>query len=237
MNKIFAVAKREISTYLYTPMAYAAMAAFLVITGYFFSISVISTRVASVQSTLGNAGLILVFIAPILTMRLLADEARQGTSEILFTTPVNITQIVVGKFLGSLAILTLLVAIMMIYPFTLNYFGNPDWGIVLSGYLGFWLMAAAFLAAGIFTSSLTNSQMVAGVAGIALLMLLWVIDWAAQAVTHPMAQQVLQQLSITRAFVEVNRGIIDTRGIVFYLTLIVGFLFLSGRVLESRQWR
>ncbi len=236
MKKIWAVTKREISTYLYTPTAYAVLAAFLVISGYFFSLSVLTTQSASVQSTLGNAGLIMVFMAPILTMRLLAEESNLGTSEVLFTTPVSIGQVVAGKFLGGFAIITLLIVLMMAYPLVLDYYGNPDWGVMLSGYLGFWLMAGAFLAAGIFTSSLTNSQMVAGVAGIALLMLLWVIDWAAQALGAPL-EQILMPLSVTRHFADFNRGIIDTQSIIFYLSLIVGFLFLSGRVLESRQWR
>ncbi len=236
MNKVFSVTRRELSTYLYTPMAYALMAGFLLMTGYFFSVSVLGSRMASVHSTLGNAGLILVFVAPILTMRLLADEMQQGTAEVLFTTPVTTSQVIAGKFLGSFAMVTLLIVIMMIYPLVLDHFGNPDWGATLSAYLGFWLMAGAFLAAGIFTSSLTDSQLVAGVSGVALLLLLWVIDWAGATLGEPL-ESILSHLSVTRHFVDFNRGIIDTQHIVFYVTLTIGFLFLSGRVLESRQWR
>ncbi len=236
MRKIWIVAKRELMTYLQTPMAYALMAGFLMITGYFFSMSLLGSRAASVQSMLGNAGLILVFVAPILTMRLLADEDRQGTSEILFTTPVSVGQVVVGKFAGALMIMTALLLIMLVFPLVVDQFGNPDWGVVLSGYFGFWLMMTAFLAAGVFTSSLTDSQLVAGVAGVALLLLLWVIDWAAGSLGAPIGP-ILARLSITNHFVEFNRGIIDTKNIVFYLSLTFGFLFLGTRIVESRRWR
>ncbi|MFO8060899.1 MAG: ABC transporter permease [Bacillota bacterium] len=236
MNKVLSVARREVSAYLYTPMAYAVMAGFLLITGYFFSVSVLGSRMASVHSTLGNAGLILVFVAPILTMRLLADEMQQSTSEVLFTTPVTTSQVIAGKFLGSLTIITALIAIMMLYPLVLDHFGDPDWGATLSAYLGLWLMAGSFLAAGVFTSSLTDSQLVAGVSGVALLLLLWVIDWAGSTLGEPL-QSILSHISVTQHFLDFNRGIIDTQHIVFYITLSTAFLFLSGRVLESRQWR
>lgn len=236
MKKIWSVAKREFTSYLYTPMAYALMAGFLMITGYFFSMSVLGTRLAMVRPMLGNAGLVLVFLAPILTMRLLADEVQQNTAEVLFTTPVTTGQVVAGKFLGALGVVTIMMIIMLVFPLTLDQFGNPDWGVVLSGYLGFWLMAGGFLAAGLFTSSLTDSQLVAGVAGVALLLLLWVIDWAGSTLGEPF-EAILARLSVTGNFVDFSRGIIDTQHIVFYLSMIIGFLFLSIRVLDSRQWR
>jgi len=236
MNKVWTIAKREVYCYLFTPTAYALMAAFLTVSGYFFAISVISSRYASVQSMLGNSGLIMVFVAPLLTMRLLADEANQGTEEMLFTNPVTTGQVVAGKFLGAAIILTVLILIMLIYPFVLDYYGNPDWGVTIAGYIGFWLMSNAFLAAGIFTSSLTDSQLVAGVSGVALLLLLWVIDWAGGALGPPM-EDIFYHLSVTERFIDFNRGIIDTGNVSFYVCLIIGFLFLSVRVVDSRQWR
>ncbi len=236
MRKVWGITKRELMTYIYTPMAYALVAGFLMITGYFFSMSMLGSRAASVQSMLGNAGLIMVFVVPILTMRLMADEDKGGTSEILFTTPVSMGQVVLGKFLGALALVTGLLAIMLVFPLVVDQFGNPDWGIVASGYFGFWLMMTSFLAAGVFTSSLTDSQLVAGVAGVALLLLLWVIDWAAGSLGPPVGP-ILAELSITNHFVDFNRGVIDTKNMVFYLSLTFGFLFLATRVLESRRWR
>ncbi len=236
MNKVWSVAKKEFTSYLYTPMAYALMAGFLIISGYFFSVSVLSSRYASISTMLGNAGMIMVFVAPILTMRLLADEAGTGTAETLFTTPVTTGQVVAGKFFGAFGLVTLMILLMMIYPLVLDHFGNPDWGVALSGLLGFWLMAGAFLAAGVFTSSLTDSQLVAGVSGVALLLLLWVIDWAGGALGEPV-QSIVSHFSVTEHFMDFNRGIIDTQHIVFYATMVVGFLFLTTRVLDSRQWR
>ncbi len=236
MSKILSVAKKEFTSYLYTPMAYALMAGFLIISGYFFSVSVLGSRYASISPMLGNAGLIMVFVAPILTMRLLADEVGSGTAETLFTTPVTTGQVVTGKFLGAFGLVTLLILLMMIYPLALDYFGNPDWGATLAGFLGFWLMAGAFVAAGVFTSSLTDSQLVAGVSGVALLLLLWIIDWAGGALGEPV-QSAVRHVSVTEHFTDFHRGIIDTQHIVFYLTMIVAFLFLSTRVLDSKQWR
>jgi len=236
MRETWAIFKRELGTYLLTPTAYAAMAGFLVIAGYFFSVSVLGTRMADMRGVMGNMSLVFLFIAPILTMRLLADEARQGTAELIFTSPVTITQVVVGKYLAALAVLLLLTGITFTYPAILELQGGPDWGPIWAGYLGFFLLAATFLAAGMFTSSLTDSQMVAGVLGFALLLLLWVISWAGDTLGPPL-DGILRSLSVTEHFLDFRKGIIDTKHIVFYLSMIAGFLFLSVRVVESRNWR
>jgi len=235
MSKIWSVLKRELKTYLYTPLAYALAAVFLVIGGYFFSIILLQSQLADLRPFFGNMGLITAFLAPVLTMRLLADEARQGTGELLFTSPLTITQAVVGKYLASVGVVILILAVTLFYPGLLEYYGNPDWGPVAAGYLGFVLMVGVFLAVGTFTSSLTDSQLIAGALGFALLLGLWVIGWAADAVAGPVGE-VLSELSVPQHFLDFRKGIIDTEHIVFYLSLIAGFLFLAIQVMMRKTW-
>ena len=235
MTKVWYIFKREVKAYLYTPLAYALAAVFLVIGGYFFSVMLFSSQQADLRPFFGNMGLISAFLAPILTMRLLADEARQGTGELLFTSPLTIGQAVLGKFLAAVAVVVLILSVTLLYPGCLEYYGNPDWGPVASGYLGFVLMVGVFLAAGVFTSSLTDSQLIAGASGFALLLGLWIIGWAADSLGGTVGE-VVEYLSVPQHFLDFRKGVVDTEHIVFYASLIIGFLFLAVQVMARKTW-
>ncbi len=235
MRNAFFIWKREVLAYLQTPTAYAAMAVFLVIGGYFFSVFLINTQQADMRPFFGNMGLIMLFISPVLTMRLLAEETSQGTDEILFTQPITYTQAVLGKYLAAVTVFLIMLLISGVYPIILEYYGNPEWGVVMTGYLGFLLLGSTFLAVGLFTSSLTDSQMVAGIIGFAVLLLLWVVSWAADTIGGTVGS-ILRVMAVTEYYQDFRRGIIDTRNVLFYLSFIVGFLFLTGRMVEKRTW-
>ncbi len=235
MRTAYYIWRREVFNYLYTPMAYVAAAVFLVIGGYFFSVLLFASQQADMRPYFSNMGLIMLFIAPLLTMRLLAEESSQGTDEVLFTQPVTITQVVLGKYAAAVTVFLMMMLSASVYPLILEYYGQPEWGVMLTGYLGFALLGASFLAVGLFASSLTDNQMIAALVGFALLLLLWIISWAADAVGG-MAGQVLRLISVTEYYQDFRRGILDTTNIAFYLTFITGFVFLAGRFVDRRTW-
>jgi len=237
MTNTLAIAERELRSYFVSWVAYAIAAAFLVITGFLFTAIVQQTREASLRPLLGNLSVLFLFITPALTMRLLAEEHRTGTIELLLTSPVRETELVVGKFLGSLGFLVAILIATLYYPFLLYVFGgNPDHGPILTGYLGVLLQGASFLAVGLLASSLTGNQAVAAVVAFAALLFLWLIDFLGNLMPGT-AGEIVRYLSVNRHVTDFSRGVIDTKDVVFYLSLIVACLFLAVRSVESRRWR
>lgn len=235
MRKTGVIFRREFSGYFSSPVAYLIIAAFLAISGYFFSAILFSTRLADMRYTFGNLSVIFLFTAPMLTLRTLAEERRLGTDEFLLTTPVGITAIVVGKYLATVGVFCVILLISLIYPGILFLFGSPDIGPLVSGYLGFFLLGSAFLSVGIFASSLTEDQMVAGMIGFALMLLLWVISWAAGALPGFWGD-LAAAISLFDRFEDFTKGIIDLVDIIFYLSFIFVMLFLTVRVVDKRRW-
>ena len=163
MRNVWTITTRELNSYFVSPVAYVVSAAFLLISGVLFSLIITSTLQASLNGAFGNITFILILVAPILTMKLLAEEVRMGTLELLLTSPVDDWQVVVGKYLGSLILFAvMLLAPTLVYVVFLVAFGQPDFGPIISGYLGVLLLGGAFLAVGVLASSLTQNQVVAG---------------------------------------------------------------------------
>lgn len=236
MHNIWAIARRELHSYFVSPVAYVVGALFLVISGFLFSIILGMSNEASMRSLFGNFAVILLFIVPALTMRLLAEEQRTGTMELLLTAPVRDSELVLGKFLGAFLLLLLILAITLIYPLVLVAAGNPDRGPILAGYLGVVLQGAAFLSIGLFASSLTQNQVIAALLTFVVLLLLWLSDALGQF-TAGRIGDFFRFLSVTRHLDEFPRGIIDTRNIVYFLTIIVAALFFTVQSVQTRRWR
>jgi ABC-2 type transport system permease protein len=168
-------------------------------------------------------------------MRLLAEEKKMGTLELLLTAPVRDSEVIMGKFLGSLGILTAMLALTFYYPILLMWFGDPDWGPIATGYLGLFLLGGASLAVGLFASSLTSNQIVAAVVAGGVLFALWFVGMAADLLPEALGE-VIGYLSLSYHFPDFTRGMIDTRGVIYYLSITVLFLFLAIRSLESSRW-
>ncbi|MDP3879034.1 MAG: ABC transporter permease [Dehalococcoidales bacterium] len=230
-----AIALKEFKSYLSSPMAYVVTGIFLVLTGFFFGISPSTYLETSINGFLGTGSILLLLLASVLTMRLIAEERKMGTLELLLTAPVRDSEVIIGKFLGSLAILVAMLALTFYYPLLLILFGDPDMGPIATGYLGLLLLGSASLAIGLFASSLTSNQIVAAVVAGGLLFALWFFGTAASFLPQAIAQ-VVGYFSISSYFPDFMRGIIDTRGIVFYLSITVLFLFLAIRSLENSRW-
>lgn len=236
MRNAFAIAKRELTAYFASPIAYVVTAAMLAIFGYFFSVVLFLSKQASLRQLFSSVTIILVFVMPLLTMRLLAEEHRSGTIELLLTSPVRDWEVVVGKFLAGFALYMLMLVPTLYYALVLEIFGNPDWGPIFTVYLGLLLMGGALLSLGTFTSALTSNQIVAAILGVGLILILWLIPAASQFVNPPLST-ILTYMGLSSHFFDFTKGVIDTRDVVFYLSVIAGALFLTTRVLETRRWR
>lgn len=235
MRKIGTVCRREVYGYCHSPVAYVATAAFLVLSGYFFFVILAATGLARMDPVFGNIAVILLFVSPILTMRSLAEERRLGTDEFLLTSPLTLTEIVLGKYLALLALLAVMLLLTGAYPLILWRWGDPDWGPIISGYLGIFLLGAAFMAVGLFASSLTENQVISGMVGFGLLLLFWLLSWLAAAATGWM-RSLIEAVSLFDRFSGFAVGVIDSSDVLFYLSFIFIFLFLTVRVLEKRRW-
>jgi ABC-2 type transport system permease protein len=236
MRGTLALLKKELRVYAVSPLAYVLFAVFLFLAGLFFYMGVAVTAEASLRVLLGNLAVTLVFVLPMLTMRHFAEERRQGTLELLLTAPVPLASIVAAKWLASMAVCLLLFAGTLVFPAVLAYYGDPDWGVVVTGYLGLVAVASAFCAAGLFASSLTDDAVAAGLLGIVLLLPFWLVGRAEVLLPDAWADRVrpLALLAHLEAF---NRGIVDTADLYYFAALTFGFLFLTFRSLESRRWR
>ena len=183
-----------------------------------------------------NASVILLFVLPLITMRTYSEEKRSGTIELLLTSPLTDFQIIIGKFLGAMALYAAMLAITLIHMGLLFSYGNPEWRSVVTGYVGLLLMGGCFISVGLLISSLTKNQIVAGMVTFAVFLMLWVINWIA-SFTGPTTQSVLNYLSITDHFDDFTKGIIDTKHLVYYFSVISFGLFLTARSVDTERWR
>lgn len=235
MRNTTTIALKEFKSYLASPMAYVVTGVFLVLTGFFFQSSPTTYSETSINGFLAYGSILLLLLAPVLTMRLLAEEKKMGTLELLLTAPVRDSEVIMGKFLGSLGILTTMLALTFYYPILLMWFGDPDIGPIATGYLGLFLLGCTSLAVGLFASSLTSNQIVAVVIAGGILFALWFIGMAADLLPEALGE-VTGYLSLSYHFPDFVRGVIDTRGIIYYLSITALFLFLAVRSLENSRW-
>ena len=233
----FNIAWKETKAYFGTPAAYVVGAMFLGLTGVFFVADITAPFAeASVRGIVEWASFFIVFLAPLLTMRLLAEEQKLGTLELLLTSPVRDWEVVLGKYIASLLILLAILTATFYYLILLFSFGEPDVGPVFSGYLGLVLYGAASLAIGLLGSSLSSNQIVAAVVGIAILLMLSFVNRVGIIVSG-IAKEVADGLSMNERIADFSRGVIDTSSLVFFLSLSAVFIFLTIRSLETRRWR
>lgn len=237
MRTVQAVAWKEIVVYFGSPMAYIVGLIFLAFTGVAFVWDLGDPfPEASLSNFFFGATIILILLAPALTMRLLAEEQKLGTIELLLTSPVRDWEVIIGKYLASLAFLLAMIAMTLYYPLLLLIFGDPDTGPMYSGYLGLVLYGGAALSIGILTSTLTSNQIIAFVVAAGILLLLFAANTGA-GVVQGIWSTLIGEIGISSHFTDFDRGVIDTKHITYFLSFIAFFLFLSIRALESRRWR
>ena len=236
MRNAWIIARRELYAYFVSPIAYLVAAAFLLLSGLFFIVGVASWQDATLEPMFGSLSIVLLFLAPVLTMRLLSREQDQGTIELLLTAPVRDWEVVAGKYLSSLIYYAGMIAITGFYIPVLVRYGNPDLGALGAGYLGLILLGATLLALGVLSSTLTGNQIVAAVIGVGASVGMWLFDLLG-GVFGGDIQQVIGYLAPSGHYFNLVDGIIDTRDLLYYLSTTFAFLFLASRVLEVRRWR
>ncbi len=252
MRNILAIADKELRSYFSSPIAYIIIGFFLLPFGVFFYLylaafvkqsmeqaqfgGAVNINQNVIRYVLQNASVIILFIMPMITMRTYSEEKRSGTIELLLTSPVTDVEIIVGKFLGALGLYVALLAVTLPHMGILFVYGSPEWRPLVAGYLGLLLMGGAFVSLGLLISSTTNNQIVAGIVTFVVFLLLWIVGWFADT-AGPTIGPITSWLSITEHFDDFSKGIIDTKHVLYYLTLITFGLFLTAKSVDTERWR
>jgi ABC-2 type transport system permease protein len=253
VGNILAVAGKELRSYFASPIAYIVTGFWALVFGYFFYVMLyfflqrsqqamgmgpqsVNVNQDMIRYVLSNASVVVLFVLPAITMRTYSEEKRSGTIELLLTSPLTDLQIILGKFLGTLALYGAMLLVTVLYIALLFWFGNPEVKPIIAGYLGLLLLGGCFLSIGLFISSLTKNQIVAAVITFVTFLMLWVIDWMASDASGTTAT-VLRYLSITGHFEDFSKGIIDTKHVVYYLSLITFGLFLTAKAVDTERWK
>ena len=256
MSNVLAIAQKELRSYFFSPIAYVVIGFFVFIFGYFFAANlsaflrfsmqagmfgggaqVLNVNEHMIRPLLLNSGLILAFVLPFITMRSYAEEKRSGTIELLLSSPLTDVQIIIGKYLGAMALFALMLAVTLLHVGLLFIYGEPELLPVLSGYLGLFLMGGAFIAVGLLISSMTRSQILAGFGTVVVLLLLWTISWMADPAGGSTTSQLVGYLSMPDHYNDFSKGVIDTKHLGFYVSFITFALFLTARSVDTERWR
>lgn len=251
----YPIFKKEMRSYFTSPIAYVVLFVFVAICGYFFYTSFTYYSLLSFQASrdpylmgklnpsemvirpmFGNISFIMLFMLPMLTMRLFSEERKSGTFELLFSYPLRDWDILFGKFLACLSMAVIMVGLTALYPVIVLWLTTPDLGSILTGYMGLLFLGAAFISLGLLISSLTENQIIAVALSFGAMIILFVVGWS-ENYTGPILGAILSDISITKHFQSFAKGVIDTRDIVFYLLFTILFMFLTLRSLESKRWR
>lgn len=236
MSNVWVLTRRELKSYFNSAVAYIIMTLFLLFAGWFFASPLFLSNTADLRGLFSGARMLLLFFVPALSMRLLAEEKRSGTIEILSTMPLKEWQLVLGKFIPSFILISLTLILTLVHYITLTILGNPDFGAAFGGYVGMFLMSAVYLSIGLFTSSLTKNQIVAFITAFVIIFILFLLDKIVMFMPSFIAT-LFEYLATDYHYENIARGVIDSRDIIYYLSLVFFFLFLTVKSLETRKWK
>jgi ABC-2 type transport system permease protein len=254
MRNVLIIWRKELRSYFVSPVAYILLAMFAIIFGFFFWNSLgyfvymgmesqmrgqpmpMNLNEELIRPLLSNISVVGLFLIPMITMRLFAEEKRTGTIELLVTSPIHDAEVILGKWLAAVSLYACMLLLTAINFAFLFKYGHPDWKPLAIGYLGLLLQAGALLAIGTFISTLTKNQIVAGAATFGVCLLLWVLEWVSGYETAAWAR-VLSYMSVITHFESFAKGVLATKDAVYYVTVIFLSLFLTARSMESLRWR
>ena len=253
MSNILAIAHKEVKSYFSSPIAYIAIGLWALLYGYFF-FAILSFFVRQsmqmnqfgpqalnlnqqlIRPLLQNVTILILFLMPMVTMRTYSEEKRSGTIELLLTSPITDFQIVLGKFFGAMALYAVMLAVTLFHIGVLFIYGSPEWKPILTSYIGLLLLGGCFIAVGLFISSLTKNQIVAGMVTFAVFLLLWIITWIG-SFSGPTVDKLTTYLSIIDHFDDFAKGVLDTTHFIYYVSFITFGLFLTAKSVDSERWR
>lgn len=256
MRNIIAIARRELQSYFASPIAYVMLGLFALIFGWMFysflrffaeqslrmsqmgmqGPQALNVNEMMIRPLLLQAGVVVLFFLPMLTMRSFAEEKRSGTIELLLTSPLSDWEIVLGKYAGAMSLYVIMLAVSALNFIWLFVYGNPEVGPIVVGYLGLLLMGGSFVAIGLFISNLTRNQLVAAALTFSVLLMLLLVNWVGDS-SGPIVRAIVSGLSVFQHFEDFSRGVIDTQHVVYYLSFIGFGLFLAARSVDADRWR
>ncbi len=231
-----AIFKKEFRNYFLSPVGYIFVGVFTALAAMFFSSGILQSQRADISLMFSDINVVYLFLASLLTMRLLAEEKNKRTDQLLLSSPVSVTEIVLGKYFAAMAVFGVTILLSLIFPAIMFKFGSPALSEVIGSYIGFILLWGAFIAIGVFISSLTESQMIAGVFTFAGLLLIYFINWFRSSVQNPVLSKIIGWFSLLDRYSEFQSGILNVENIIYYLSFIFVFLFLTVRVIDKRRY-
>lgn len=254
MSNIFAIAQKELRSYFASPIAYIVIGLFALLYGYFYVAilgfflrqsmqlgqfgmgpSTMNVNQQLIRPLIQNITVMELFIMPMITMRTYSEEKRSGTIELLLTSPLTDFQIIMGKFFGALGLWLIMLLVTLPHLAILFYFGDPEWKPIVTAYFGLLLLGACFISLGLFISSLTSNQIVAGISTFTAFLFLWIITWIGS--TWPDMDGLARYLSVNEHLDDFGKGVIDTTHVIYYVSFITFSLFLTAKSVDSERWR
>jgi len=235
MKRVVPIFRDGLFAYFYSPVAYIVISVFLILTGWFFTSQVFLANDSSLRSVFGIIPFIFIFFIPAVTMRLISEERKSGTIELLFTMPISDTEIILGKYFSALGLLVVALLFTLPFALTIMILGEPDMGMLITGYLGLVLVGSSYIAVGIFASTISKNQVISFIIAFLVIFVLWLLNKFLMIIP-PRLVPLLQYLSIDYHYENIARGVIDSRDVIYYLSLIAFMLSLAKLFLESRKW-
>lgn len=233
MSNTFNVYLKELRSYFSSPIAYIAVAMFTFLSGFFFFVGSIDQRSPSLEGPFYNVTIILIFLMPLISMKLISEEKKSGTLELLLTRPIKELDIVLGKYLAAATLYLVMLLPTISYSVILFLLSKPDLYPLLSQYGAIYLVGLAFIALGLFASSLTENQVVAAVFAFTFILVLWLLNWLTSSLGP---DNPIGYFAVSNHFSDLVKGVIDLRDVVFYLSFIVFWIYLTTRVLDAKRW-
>lgn len=233
---MFAIFKRELKAYFTSPLGYVFLAIFYAFSGLFFYIFSLSVGSTDISSVFLMMFIVLMVFVPLLTMRLLSEDKKQKTDQLTLTAPVSLLSIVMGKFLAAYVIFAIGVAVMPVYGFVMSTFATVSWLPIWGNTVGLLLLGGIFVSIGLFISSLTENQMIAAIGGFFINLMILLMNTLKSALPNGFLQDVLSSISVYSRYSEITNGIFSLSSLIFFVSVIFIFLFLTVRVLEKRRW-
>lgn len=231
-----AIYRREMASYFHSPVVYIYLAVFNFFAGLFLTTSCLMYQTTDMSGVFGNMFMILIFLIPVLTMKLLSEEKKQKTDQCLFTAPISLTGVVMGKFLAAFTVFGISLLFILLYGVIMSIFSPVEWAVVFGNLTGLLLLGGAFIAAGLFVSSLTESQVVSAIGGFILIMGMYLIEMLAMTVSNETMQKIIMKLSFFSKYTEFSSGIFNVADAFYFLSVAAVFIFLTIKSLEKKRY-
>lgn len=233
---MLAIIKRELSSYFCSAIGYIILTIFYIFSGIYFFATCLASNNASLNYVFGNLLTVVVFLIPILTMRLISEDKKQKTDQALFTAPVTLTGIALGKYFSALIVYLMSISVTLIYAVIISFFTSPDWPVIFCNFIGIFLLGAAFIAIGMFLSSLTENQVVAAVACLGVAIFILITEPIADIISIDLISKGLKATSFTMHYNNFTLGILNIVDCLFFLSVSFIFVFLTVRVFQKKRW-